>query len=683
MKTNKSIYTLIREVIKNNYKVNKKSKKLQENIENTKISPKLQFWISKLAQIVADEVYFKDIKITNTKWEDIFDLYDKGFSPQKAAAVIIKLDENLSNIKTKFPHLMESESTEKPVDILSTIKTISYNDTEFTDILDTINSLRATAKIKAEKRRDGSYGFVDPTQENNSDESIRIPQMLLTPKASRIFYKDPENFKPNSKDVLIDYNVFNSKVDADDKMSKLSLSRKNSVPYIHKDTINKIKVFDEDGTELNGTIVDSSKVPYNLEKLRSIIMKKPAELLSWNEKSKHSTGGFETVYNLGLPALTGLCVDEKAEGKPFIIVNTCPRAGSCKKDCFAMKGGYVQWEGSSVKMARKLNYLINHFNEFKNQLIREIEKQYKDALELAKQDAKELGVPVEQVPWHLLIRFHDSGDFFSDDYIQLAQDVAKEFSTGEYEKNPVLFYAYTKESKAMNILDKLGNFTINFSLGSRDKVDVKTTKLAAIVDKLPLNKTTPDLRNTIIKFLSDNPKTQKYDIVSYMKNIAKLPNKDRKHKITTLLNRIKTKDAQALKRLFEKEVLRVDNTAWKEYVKRVQTGNKVKVKVKVDGDVVKDEFGKIVYKEVDEYKWEFISDRAWNLFRDRLVKEYGDKYGITYDSILKYSDWVKIPRQASSGEENVRKWNVVILPGIDGDLAASRKDVHISFLLKH
>ena len=87
---------------------------------------------------------------------------------------------------------------------------------------------------------------------------------------------------------------------------------------------------------------------------------------------------------------------------------------------------------------------------------------------------------------------------------------------------------------------------------------------------------------------------------------------------------------------------------------------------------------------VDEYKWEFISDRAWKLFQDRLYKTYSDTFGITrIDSIIKYSDWVKLPRSEWSGKENIGKWNVVILPGIDGDLAASRSDVHISFLLVH
>jgi hypothetical protein len=60
-------------------------------------------------------------------------------------------------------------------------------------------------------------------------------------------------------------------------------------------------------------------------------------------KAKHSSGDFEVVWNLGLPALRGLIIDESDPNRPFVITSTCPGAGSCINVCFAMKGGYVHY----------------------------------------------------------------------------------------------------------------------------------------------------------------------------------------------------------------------------------------------------------------------------------------------------------------------------------------------------
>ena len=677
MKTNTFILKCIQNAILSE-KLNKTSKiikliEISENPENN-ISPKKKFWINTLLRIVADESYYKDIKITNIKWDDVFKLYDDDYSPQEASAMLIQMDES---IKSKSKNMLNEKDTNEyePIDIsfdLSKLNTKRYTDFEFSDLIDSINSTRGLSK-NIEKRSDGTYGFVDMIHKNSKDEELRIPRMLLTPDATKRKDREGVNFEPSKWDIVIGSNIFNTKAAAEDARSKAILKRKDIAPYIHNDTIKSISVYDEKGNLMNGEILDASGTPYNLDKLRSLIMKRPETLLSFNEKSEHSTGGTEKVFNLGLPALTGLIVDESDPEKSFHIVNTCPMAGSCKAHCFAMKGGYVQFESPALKMVQKLNFLMNDPKGFQAKLVSEIKSEYTKM----KSDFKDS-------TWHLLVRFHDSGDFFSDDYSNLALNVCRIFREGTYKENPVLFYAYTKQLDAKGKLEKEPNFVINFSLGSKQgsKIDPKITKLAAVVDDLRLNKITPDLKNKIVSFLKDNPKTSKY-VIDYMKNTAKLPDKDRVSKITTLLNSIKSKDAKSLKKLYEREVVNVKDTAWLKYVKRVKTGNLIKQYEKKDVKKVKDSQGNYISNMVDEYKWEFISDRAWKLFQDRLYNSYKDTYGITKDSIIKYSDWVELPRSEWAGKENVGVWNVVILPGIDGDLAASRSDVHISFLLVH
>jgi len=660
-------------------KLSKTSKivKLVEISENpnNNISPKKKFWINTLLRLVADESYYKDVKITNVKWDDVFKLYNDEYTPQEAAAMLIQMDES---IESKYKNRLNEENANmsKPIDIsfdLKKLNTKEYTDFEFSDLIDSINSTRGLSK-NIEKRSDGTYGFVDLVHKNSKDESLRIPIMLLTPDASKRLSKDGSNFKASKWDKLISSNIFNTKKDAEDARSNAILKRKDIAPYIHNDTIKSISVYDEDGNLMNGEILDANGTPYNLDRLRSLITKRPDTLLSFNEKSEHSTGGTEKVFNLGLPALTGLIVDESDSKKSFHIVNTCPMAGSCKAHCFAMKGGYVQFESPALKMVQKLNFLMNDPKGFQAKLVNEIKSEYNKM----KSDFKDS-------TWHLLVRFHDSGDFFSDDYSNLALNVCRIFREGIYKENPVLFYAYTKQLDAKGKLEKEPNFVINFSLGSKEgsKIDTKTTKLAAVVDDLNLNKITPDLKNKIVSFLKNNSKTSKYDIYNYLKNVAKLPDSDRTFKVTTLLNMIKTQDAKNLRKLYEREVVNVKDTAWLKYVKRVKTGNLIKQYEKKGGKKVRDSQGNYISNMVDEYKWEFISDRAWKLFQDRLYNTYKDKFGITRDSIIKYSDWVELPRSEWSGKENVGVWNVVILPGIDGDLAASRSDVHISFLLVH
>ena len=230
---------------------------------------------------------------------------------------------------------------------------------------------------------------------------------------------------------------------------------KYKLPYVHRSLVKDLI-----------PIVDQEKNPYDLDKLAKDITVRPARLLKQNEKMQHSDGTTSIFYNIGLPALTGLGYDEAK--KEFVIINTCPGAGECKTFCYALKGGYVQWRASSLSQTRTLNYLWNDPNGFMEQLSTEIDKESRKA------DAK-------QGKHKVTVRWHDAGDFFSEEYLEMAYKLAATHPT-------VDFYAYTKMADvAGSVQNRPPNFKINFSMGARKaeekRVDFGVTKHSSVVPK--------------------------------------------------------------------------------------------------------------------------------------------------------------------------------------------------------
>lgn len=202
---------------------------------------------------------------------------------------------------------------------------------------------------------------------------------------------------------------------------------KYKLPYIHRSSV--IKYYSEEGKR------------YDTEAIKNALKTRPKEILKKNEKMEHSDGEFEQFFNVGFAALTGIAVDE--ETNELIIVNTCPGAGSCKIECFAMGGGKIQFEGPWLSDGRMLTYLLNDPDGFFNKVKGEIEHQVRRGL---KNDYK------------VSIRWHDAGDFFSPEYIDLAFKLARELPQ-------VDFYAYTKIADVA-IAEKPHNFIINWSEGA-------------------------------------------------------------------------------------------------------------------------------------------------------------------------------------------------------------------------
>jgi hypothetical protein len=221
------------------------------------------------------------------------------------------------------------------------------------------------------------------------------------------------------------------------------------MPYIHG---SNIKIKDESGKS------------YDLEALKKAITTRPTSLLKQNEKMKHSDGSASIFFNVGLPALKGLAVNE--ETGEFVIVDTCPGAGICKTYCYAKKGSYVMFKAVSMKQTQTLNFLLNDPSGFTAKLSEEI----KNAVEKYQTDNVQV-----------IVRWHDSGDFFSPEYLKVAYAIARSFPT-------VKFYAYTKIADVAKG-SKPDNFEMNFSGGalpSQEKqvnlVQIKHSKVVPRAD---------------------------------------------------------------------------------------------------------------------------------------------------------------------------------------------------------
>jgi hypothetical protein len=242
----------------------------------------------------------------------------------------------------------------------------------------------------------------------------------------------------------------------DDEMQALMGRSKNKTktkrdkydyPYVHG---SNIEVKDEAGKT------------FDTEKLKAAIMTRPANILGQNAKMQHSETGTEAIFDIGLPALKGLAVNEKTG--EFVVVDTCPGAGACMTYCYAMKGSYVMFKAVSMGLARMLNFLLNDPAGFADKLNSEIASARS---KYAKKGAR------------IVVRWHDAGDFFSPEYMDMAYGVAK--------SNPdVGFYAYTKMGDVANAA-RPANFNMNFSQGAKTgqekKVNITRTKHSKVVPK--------------------------------------------------------------------------------------------------------------------------------------------------------------------------------------------------------
>ncbi len=278
-------------------------------------------------------------------------------------------------------------------------------------------------------------------KEFSDEELISYLKRQFIKRQSALKIPDTQKLTPQAKEL-------SKELRKDVEFQRQIKTDKYKYPYIHPSTA--VKITNKDGKE------------YDLEKLKSVITQRPAKILKQNKKIQKSGGKSYIYYNIGLPALKGLAVNEK-NGK-IVVVDTCPGAGQCKVYCYAKKGGYVQYENAPIASTRLLNFLINDPTGFSNMLAKE--------LSVAQEKANKKGANV-------VVRWHDSGDMFSSDYTNLAYDIANEFPN-------IKFYAYTKLANVSGG-NKPDNFLMNFSAGAKEdeerQVDLSKDKHSTVVPK--------------------------------------------------------------------------------------------------------------------------------------------------------------------------------------------------------
>lgn len=164
--------------------------------------------------------------------------------------------------------------------------------------------------------------------------------------------------------------------------------------------------------------------------------------LSTNEKLAKSN-----IYSWGIPAY-----------KSQSGMITCPGAKDCIVGCYARNGRYVM---TNVKQAQEKRLALSLTEEFVDVICQEISRRKVERL-----------------------RIHDSGDFYSLDYLKKWIKIA--------ELNPsTLFYAYTKMLPLLNLVVFPSNFVIIKSFGGKwdNQINTETdrhSKVFSTIDALKI-----------------------------------------------------------------------------------------------------------------------------------------------------------------------------------------------------
>ena len=119
---------------------------------------------------------------------------------------------------------------------------------------------------------------------------------------------------------------------------------------------------------------------------------------------------------------------------------TCPSALTCVANCYARQGAYV-WSNVAQAFEKRLGITLQ--DNFSELMIDEIRRKKAQ-----------------------VIRIHDSGDFYSREYLQKWLKVIDNFPE-------IIFYAYTKSYSLFKGENLPKNFIVIFSHGSKEKLDKK------------------------------------------------------------------------------------------------------------------------------------------------------------------------------------------------------------------
>lgn len=169
-------------------------------------------------------------------------------------------------------------------------------------------------------------------------------------------------------------------------------------------------------------------------------------MLAQNKKIKKSGNNDYVVYNFGIPAFISQAG-----------IKTCPLAGTCAKGCYAKQGAYV-WSNVSQAYEKRLESTLKQ--TFITEMDKLIKTKHKN---LSKQNKK------------LVIRIHDSGDFYNRKYLNKWLEIIK--------SNPeVIFYAYTKMIPLFKSVQLPSNFIVIYSEGGQrdDLINSETDRHARV-----------------------------------------------------------------------------------------------------------------------------------------------------------------------------------------------------------
>lgn len=163
--------------------------------------------------------------------------------------------------------------------------------------------------------------------------------------------------------------------------------------------------------------------------------RQPDQLLTQNGELRD-----EGIWNWTLPAWAGRLPD----GRTY---NTCPAAGACVKVCYARNGTYL-FPQVRAKHERNLMRVLDDLDRWAADMTAEVR---------VKARRRPPGKP-------LIVRIHDAGDFFSDDYTLAWVRIARRCPD-------VIFYAYTKQVERFKRLVEPcqpGNLLWVYSYGGRE-----------------------------------------------------------------------------------------------------------------------------------------------------------------------------------------------------------------------
>ncbi len=229
----------------------------------------------------------------------------------------------------------------------------------------------------------------------------------------------------------------------------------------------------------------------DLEEFKNKIMRKPNSIINTNTKMLKSGQQNEFVYKTGIPAFRGIAYDE-AQGN-FAVINTCPGAGDCVFICYALSGNYIRYPASYDLMTQRLNLLLNHPDQYQQQMYNELKTIAKSHKALNGYENR------------IKMRWNDSGDFFSKKYVQIAENVIKQLNAEGFQIDD---YAYTKVADVAND-SGIGKTTYSSGANVQQSNQVKGNKEKSIVvpkelfADLDIDKTT-DLQKLKNRIVHDN-----------------------------------------------------------------------------------------------------------------------------------------------------------------------------------